>query len=88
MYLFEYDERFRSEYPDEFVFYNYHEPTTVPSSLKQSFDFVFSDPPHINPDAVAKYTQTMDALVKDPSTSKRILISGKSDTITGDDDQL
>lgn len=66
-YIFEYDPRFAS-FGDAFVRYDFHEPERVPAELLGRCDYIMVDPPYLNPDAVAKFSQTIRLLARKPTT--------------------
>lgn len=46
-FVLEYDRRFAA-YGDDFIFYDYNEPLSLPASVApQSFDVVLADPPYL-----------------------------------------
>lgn len=62
--VLEYDRRFAA-YGDDFVFYDYNEPLTLPSSVApQSFDVVLADPPYLSEECLSKVAQTIKHLSK------------------------
>ncbi|CAI4224707.1 unnamed protein product [Auanema sp. JU1783] len=72
--VFEFDDRFRLKYPDEFVFYDYKQPATFPPELKEYFDVVVVDPPFLSDECLVKTAQTVRLLSR-PDT-KIILCTG------------
>jgi len=48
---------------NEFVFYDYHQPTTLPAELQHAFTMVVIDPPYIEQDVWQKYAQTAKFLL-------------------------
>lgn len=62
--VFEYDRRF-STYGEDFIFYDYNEPLSLPSAVApQSFDIVLADPPYLSEECLRKVTQTVKFLSK------------------------
>uniref|UniRef100_A0A1I7XQQ8 RING-type E3 ubiquitin transferase n=1 Tax=Heterorhabditis bacteriophora TaxID=37862 RepID=A0A1I7XQQ8_HETBA len=72
--LFEYDDRFARKYPDEFVFYDYMHPHSIPQELKASFDVVIADPPFLADKCLVRTAQSMRLLAR--SDAKIILCTG------------
>jgi len=62
--LFEFDERFKDKYPDQFVRYDYNQPLDVPDELKSAFDVLVVDPPFISDECMVKVAQTVRLLSK------------------------
>ncbi|XP_006793674.1 EEF1A lysine methyltransferase 1 [Neolamprologus brichardi] len=62
--VLEYDRRFAS-YGEDFVFYDYNEPLSLPDSVSpHSFDIVLADPPYLSEECLSKVTQTIKYLSK------------------------
>ncbi|XP_037552955.1 EEF1A lysine methyltransferase 1 [Nematolebias whitei] len=62
--VFEYDRRF-STYGEDFIFYDYNEPLSLPSRVApQSFDIVLADPPYLSEECLRKVAQTVKFLSK------------------------
>lgn len=62
--VLEYDRRFAA-YGDDFIFYDYNEPLSLPSSVApQSFDFVLADPPYLSEECLSKVAKTIKYLSK------------------------
>ena len=71
--LLEYDRRFEV-YGDEFVFYDYRKPLSLPEKLaKHSFDMVVADPPFLSEECLRKTLETVSFLAR----GKIILCTGK-----------
>ncbi|XP_013883947.1 EEF1A lysine methyltransferase 1 isoform X2 [Austrofundulus limnaeus] len=63
--VFEYDRRF-SAYGQDFIFYDYNEPLSLPCSVApRSFDMVLADPPYLSQECLSKVAQTIRFLSKD-----------------------
>ncbi|XP_061580332.1 EEF1A lysine methyltransferase 1 [Cololabis saira] len=63
--VLEYDRRF-SAYGDDFIFYDYNEPLSLPSCVEpQSFDVVLADPPYLSEECLRKVAETIKYLSKD-----------------------
>ncbi|XP_048095230.1 LOW QUALITY PROTEIN: EEF1A lysine methyltransferase 1 [Alosa alosa] len=70
--VLEYDRRF-AVYGDEFVFYDYNNPLSLPESIgPQSFDFVLADPPYLSEECLSKVAITVKFLTK----GKTLLCTG------------
>ncbi|KAG6616361.1 N(6)-adenine-specific DNA methyltransferase 2 [Phytophthora cinnamomi] len=76
VFLFEYDRRFDEKYSGHFVFYDYNEPTNLPSKFHHFFDYVLVDPPYLNTSCMGKFAETMRWLSKDVQA-----VPGKKDKI-------
>ncbi|KGL73381.1 N(6)-adenine-specific DNA methyltransferase 2, partial [Tinamus guttatus] len=62
--ILEYDRRF-SVYGEEFVFYDYNNPLSLPESLlPHSFDIVVADPPYLSEECLEKTAETIKYLTK------------------------
>lgn len=62
--VLEYDRRFAT-YGDDFVFYDYNEPLSLPPSVApQSFDLVLADPPYLSEECLSKVAETVKYLSK------------------------
>lgn len=62
--VFEFDRRFAT-YGDDFVFYDYNEPLSLPPSVApQSFDLVLADPPYLSEECLSKVAETVKYLSK------------------------
>lgn len=62
--VLEYDRRF-SSYGDEFIFYDYSKPLSLPSYIyPQSFDIVLADPPYLSQECLSKVAETIGFLTK------------------------
>uniref|UniRef100_A0AAY5L1E0 EEF1A lysine methyltransferase 1 n=1 Tax=Esox lucius TaxID=8010 RepID=A0AAY5L1E0_ESOLU len=62
--VLEYDRRFAT-YGQEFVFYDYNEPLSLPEDVApQSFDIVLADPPYLSEECLTKVAQTVKYLAK------------------------
>ncbi|XP_062258546.1 EEF1A lysine methyltransferase 1 isoform X2 [Platichthys flesus] len=62
--VLEYDRRFAT-YGDDFIFYDYKQPLSLPPSLApQSFDVVLADPPYLSEECLSKVAQTIKYLSK------------------------
>ena len=66
--LLEFDLRFQTKYPSNYVFYDYNNP--IDESLKQrfkelSFDAVIADPPFLSEECLGKTSETIKYLAKD-----------------------
>lgn len=63
-FVLEYDRRFAS-YGDDFIFYDYNEPLSLPASVApQSFDIVLADPPYLSEECLSKVAKTIKYLSK------------------------
>ncbi|PAV64006.1 hypothetical protein WR25_04926 isoform A [Diploscapter pachys] len=62
--LFEFDERFRIKYPDQFIHYDYNQPQLIPKELMGKFDLIIADPPFLSDERVVKGAQTIRLLGK------------------------
>ncbi|MEQ2261196.1 EEF1A lysine methyltransferase 1 [Xenotaenia resolanae] len=63
-FVLEYDRRFAT-YADDFIFYDYNEPLSLPSSVApQSFDIVLADPPYLSEECLSKVAKTIKYLSK------------------------
>ncbi|VDN17968.1 unnamed protein product [Gongylonema pulchrum] len=60
--LFEYDRRFLSKFPEEFVFYDYNEPLKIQEDCRNAFDLVVIDPPFLSDECLVKMAQTVRML--------------------------
>ena len=71
--LLEYDRRFNNHL--EFVFYDYNDPLSLPSTLEEiSFDLVVADPPFLSEECLVKTSKTIRRLAK----SKILLCTGEA----------
>lgn len=62
--VLEFDRRFAA-YGDEFIFYDYNEPLSLPASVApRSFDLVLADPPYLSEECLSKVAQTVRYLSK------------------------
>ncbi|KAG2456786.1 XPO4 protein, partial [Polypterus senegalus] len=62
--ILEYDKRF-SVYGEEFIFYDYNSPLSLPDSITpNSFDIVVADPPYLSEECLTKTAQTIKFLTK------------------------
>ncbi|NWX95716.1 EFMT1 methyltransferase, partial [Nothoprocta ornata] len=62
--ILEYDRRF-AVYGQEFVFYDYNSPLSLPASLlPHSFDIVVADPPYLSEECLEKTAETVKYLTK------------------------
>ncbi|KAJ8013071.1 hypothetical protein DPEC_G00049490 [Dallia pectoralis] len=62
--VLEYDRRFAT-YGQEFIFYDYNEPLSLPEDVApQSFDIVLADPPYLSEECLTKVAQTVRYLAK------------------------
>lgn len=71
MLLLEHDKRF-AVFNDEFIFYDFNEPTKLPASIRGTADRLICDPPFLSEDCQTKTALTMRWLMK-PSPSTRII---------------
>lgn len=72
--LFEYDRRFAA-YGDDFVFYDYNEPLSLPGNVAaRSFDVVLADPPYLSEECLSKVADTVKYLGK----GKVLLCTGET----------
>eukprot|EP01113_Clastostelium_recurvatum_P021550 TRINITY_DN2554_c0_g1_i2.p1 TRINITY_DN2554_c0_g1~~TRINITY_DN2554_c0_g1_i2.p1 ORF type:complete len:223 (+),score=55.81 TRINITY_DN2554_c0_g1_i2:1-669(+) len=76
IYLFEYDNRFQI-YKDQFIFYDFNKPTTVPDELKHNINMILFDPPFLSLDCITKYAITTKTLAQSPSTPV-LIITGRT----------
>lgn len=65
VYIFEFDRRFGEKYGDRFVFYDYNAPVALPDKFHHFFDYVLMEPPHLSPDCLEKFSDTMRWLARD-----------------------
>jgi len=74
--LFEFDRRFESKYPSQFIFYDYNHPESehVKQVGQHSFDIVICDPPFISQECLDKVILTMQYLT--PPSGKVLLLTG------------
>lgn len=78
--VLEYDRRFAS-YGEDFVFYDYNKPLSLPDSVSpHSFDIVLADPPYLSEECLSKVTQTIKYLSK----GKVLLCTGEIQTSSDD----
>ncbi|CDS00892.1 uncharacterized protein SPSC_03227 [Sporisorium scitamineum] len=75
-YVFEVDKRFHALSKTSFVYYNLHEPETVPQGLLGTFDVLVADPPFLNADTQGKVAKTALLLAKEGA--KFLLCTGES----------
>lgn len=76
--VLEYDRRF-SAYGQDFIFYDYNEPLSLPPSVApHSFDIVLADPPYLSEECLSKVAQTVRFLSK----GKVLLCTGGSEEPT------
>lgn len=75
-FVFEVDKRFHALSKTSFVYYNLHEPETVPSDLLGTFDVIVADPPFLNVDTQSKVAKTAKLLAKEQA--KFLLCTGES----------
>lgn len=62
--ILEYDRRF-SVYGEEFIFYDYNNPLSLPENLlPHSFDIVIADPPYLSEECLQKTAETIRYLTK------------------------
>uniref|UniRef100_A0A3Q3FGQ4 EEF1A lysine methyltransferase 1 n=1 Tax=Labrus bergylta TaxID=56723 RepID=A0A3Q3FGQ4_9LABR len=62
--VLEYDRRFAA-YGDDFIFYDYNEPLSLPAHVApQSFDIVLADPPYLSEECLSKVAKTIQYLSK------------------------
>lgn len=62
--VLEYDRRFAA-YGDEFIFYDYNEPLSLPSGVApRSFDIVLADPPYLSEECLNKVAKTIKYLTR------------------------
>lgn len=72
--VLEYDRRFAA-YADDFIFYDYNEPLSLPSGVApRSFDIVLADPPYLSEECLSKVAQTVQYLSK----GKVLLCTGEN----------
>ncbi|GLV46648.1 uncharacterized protein CBL_11509 [Carabus blaptoides fortunei] len=69
--IFEFDERFAA-YGNDFVFYDYKSPLSIPRELGSSFDIVIADPPFLSEECLTKTAVTIKFLTK----NKMIICTG------------
>ncbi|SPO22153.1 uncharacterized protein UTRI_02160_B [Ustilago trichophora] len=75
-FVFEVDKRFHALSKTSFVYYNLHEPETVPKKLLGTFDVLVADPPFLNADTQGKVAKTAQLLAK--PNAKMLLCTGES----------
>lgn len=61
--VFEFDERF-SIFGQDFVFYDYREPTNIPQDRINYYDIVIADPPFLSEECLTKTAETIKLLAK------------------------
>ncbi|XP_028289435.1 EEF1A lysine methyltransferase 1 [Parambassis ranga] len=62
--VLEYDRRFAA-YGEDFIFYDYNEPLSLPSGVApHSFDIVLADPPYLSEECLNKVAKTIKYLTK------------------------
>jgi Probable N6-adenine methyltransferase len=66
IYIFEYDARFGESYPEQFVQYDFNEPSVVPEHLIGACDYVLADPPYLNAQCIGEFFKTMQLLARHP----------------------
>eukprot|EP00088_Acartia_fossae_P039638 TRINITY_DN4125_c0_g1_i2.p1 TRINITY_DN4125_c0_g1~~TRINITY_DN4125_c0_g1_i2.p1 ORF type:complete len:214 (-),score=45.36 TRINITY_DN4125_c0_g1_i2:74-715(-) len=71
--VFEFDKRF-AMYGEDFIFYDYKSPLSVPKVCREGFDLVFADPPFLSEECLTKTAVTMKYISKEPK--KLVLCSG------------
>jgi len=69
--VFEFDKRF-SAYGEDFIFFDYKNPLSIPRDLREHFDVVFADPPFLSEECLTKTAVTMKYVAKE----KMVLCSG------------
>ncbi|KAF6717034.1 Protein-lysine N-methyltransferase N6amt2 [Oryzias melastigma] len=70
--VFEFDRRF-STYGEDFIFYDYNKPLSLPESVEpHSFDVVLADPPYLSEECLSKVAETIKYL----SRGKVLLCTG------------
>jgi hypothetical protein len=75
-FVFEVDKRFHALSKTSFVYYNLHEPETIPAELLGTFDVLVADPPFLNVDTQTKVATTAKLLAK--PDAKILLCTGES----------
>lgn len=70
--LFEYDKRF-SSYGQDFIFYDYKSPLSIPREKSNYYDIVLADPPFLSEECLTKTSVTIRYLSK----NKIVLCTGK-----------
>lgn len=70
--LFEYDKRF-NVFGEDFIFYDYNLPLSIPREKSQYYDVVLADPPFLSEECLTKTAVTIRYLAK----NKIILCTGK-----------
>lgn len=75
-FVFEVDKRFHALSKTSFVYYNLHEPETVPQEMLGTFDVLVADPPFLNADTQGKVARTARLLAK--PDAKFLLCTGES----------
>ncbi|VDN59362.1 unnamed protein product [Dracunculus medinensis] len=71
--LFEFDERFASKYPREFIHYDYRVPLTIERCYHGIFDVILVDPPFLSEECFINIAQTVKLLKHD--INAKILVS-------------
>lgn len=62
--VLEFDRRF-STYREDYVFYDYNQPLSLPVSVEpRSFDIVLADPPYLSEECLSKVAETIKYLSK------------------------
>lgn len=69
--LYEYDQRFAA-YGQDFIFYDYKSPLSIPRERNSYYDIVIADPPFLSEECLTKTAVTIKFLAKD----KIILCTG------------
>ena len=70
--VFEFDKRFAA-YGDDFIFFDYKSPLSIPRELREEFDLVFADPPFLSEECLTKTAVTMKFIGKE----RMVLCSGE-----------
>lgn len=75
--LFEYDERFRSLYKEDYIFYDYNHPECIAASLRERFSYIAADPPFLSEDCLTNLITTIDLLKRPGNQCKILLCTGE-----------
>lgn len=62
--IFEYDHRFKQQFPNNYQYYDFNDPTNIDRSLHNTYDIIIADPPYINIECTQKVGVTLELLRK------------------------
>lgn len=72
--LFEFDTRFASVHPQEFIHFDYNRPNDIPTDKHEKFDLIIADPPFLAAECLIKTAHAMRIMGK--KEVKMILCTG------------